>query len=391
MKFDWKFALAGVLGASLSFSTAAANDAVCCPTTNASYSAGADVGSGDCGQKAGCGIATESCCDGEIVPFELFPETCSGVKIGGWTQIGYHTRNSLADLFNQYKDHVALHQQWVYAERTADGACGWDWGFRIDAMYGIDADNTQSFGNAFGKFDYSDAFTHGEYGFAIPQVYVEVANGDLSVKAGHFYTLIGYEVVTAPDNFFYSHAWTMNNSEPFTHTGVLATYQVDDRLTAYGGWTLGWDTGFNQLDNGSSFLGGFSYAVHDSIDFIYMCTAGNFGLLGKRAYSHSVVVDMELTERLNYVIQSDLMRLGEEEVDTIGINQYLIYSLNDCWGFGARMEWWKLEGDSGYNLTAGANWKPHTNFVMRPEVRHEWVPSQDENQTIFGIDAILTY
>ena len=390
MKFDWKFALAGVLGASLSF-TAAANDAVIYPTGAASYRGCGDVVSADCGPQAGCGIASEAYCDGEIVPFELFPETCSGVKIGGWTQVGYHTKNSLADAFNQYEDHVALHQQWLYAERVADGSCGWDWGFRIDAMYGIDANNTQSFGNAYGKFDFSDAFNHGEYGFAIPQVYVEVANGDLSIKAGHFYTLIGYEVVTAPDNFFYSHAWTMNNSEPFTHTGALATYDVNDCLTVYGGWTLGWDTGFNQFNNGSSFLGGFSYALHDAIDFTYIATAGNFGWAGKRAYSHSVVVDFELTEQLNYVFQSDLMRLGELDVDTIGINQYLIYSLNDCWGFGARLEWWKLEGDSGYNITAGANWKPHTNFVMRPEVRHEWVPSLDESQTIFGIDAILTY
>jgi hypothetical protein len=256
MKFDWKFALAGVLGASLSF-TAAANDAVTCPTTAASYRMGGDAVSADCAPQASCSIAADVCCDGEIVPFELFPETSSGVKIGGWTQVGYHNKSSLYDLFNQYPNHVALHQQWLYAERVADGSCGWDWGFRIDAMYGIDADNTQSFGNAYGKFDFSDAFTHGEYGFAIPQVYVEVANGDLSIIAGHFYTLIGYEVVTAPDNFFYSHAWTMNNSEPFTHTGALATYQVDDRLTAYGGWTLGWDTGFNQFNNGSSFLGGF--------------------------------------------------------------------------------------------------------------------------------------
>ena len=45
-------------------------------------------------------------------------------------------------------------------------------------------------------------FDHGIYGFALPQVYGEVAMGDLSVKMGHFFTIIGYEVVTAPDNFF---------------------------------------------------------------------------------------------------------------------------------------------------------------------------------------------
>ncbi len=48
----------------------------------------------------------------------------------------------------------------------------------------------------------------------------------------------------------------MFNSEPFTHTGVLGTYTGNDDVTLYGGWTLGWDTGFDQFDGGSNFLGG---------------------------------------------------------------------------------------------------------------------------------------
>ena len=36
---------------------------------------------------------------------------------------------------------------------------------------------------------------------AYAEAYVPVGNG-LNVKAGHFYTPIGYESVPAPDNFF---------------------------------------------------------------------------------------------------------------------------------------------------------------------------------------------
>ena len=47
---------------------------------------------------------------------------------------------------------------------------------------------------------------------ALPQAYLEayvpVGNG-LNLKVGHFYTPIGYETVPAPDNFFYTHAYTM--------------------------------------------------------------------------------------------------------------------------------------------------------------------------------------
>jgi hypothetical protein len=196
--------------------------------------------------------------------------------------------------------------------------------------------------------------------------------------------------VAAPENFFYSHSFTMN-SEPFTHTGAVATYNATDRMTLYGGYTLGWDTGFDQLGNGNNFLGGVSYALTEDIKLTYMATAGDFGWLGNRAYSHSFVADVTLTEKLNYVFQSDLLRGEELGVDHVGVNQYLFYHLNDCWAFGARVEWWAPEGESGYEATFGINWKPHTNFVMRPEIKREWIPVADYRETILGVDAIVTY
>ena len=313
-----------------------------------------------------------------------------GISVGGWTQIGYHSDNSGNDFFNMNEDKLNVHQQWFWMERVADGSCGWDWGFRADLMYGIDADNTQAFGNNAGVWDFMNGLDHGAYGWAAPQLYAEVANGDLSVKLGHFYTLIGYEVVTAPDNFFYSHAFTMNNSEPFTHTGALATYAYSDALTLYGGWTAGWDTGFDQMGNGSSWLGGFGYSLCDDVSLTYISTYGDFGWLGGGAddsYSHSVVVDFALTDDLNYVFQSDMVEAGT--TDTIGINQYLFYTLNDCTSFGARMEWWKSDGVSFNSFTYGLNYRPHANLVLRPEVKHEWNTNADE--TIFGMDAIVTY
>ncbi|MCA9142753.1 MAG: porin [Planctomycetales bacterium] len=315
-----------------------------------------------------------------------------GISVGGWTQFGYTNRDSYADLFNQNSDKLNLHQQWFWAERVADGSCGWDWGFRADILYGIDANNTQAFGNDPGNWDYLNGFDHGSYGWAIPQLYAELAKGDLSVKLGHFYTLIGYEVVTAPDNFFFSHAFTMNNSEPFTHTGAIATYNYTDDLTLYGGWTLGWDTGFDQFNGGSSWLGGVGYALSDDVSLTYMSTYGDFGFLGNGrndSYSHSVVVDFALTDNLNYVFQSDMIKA--DVYDTVGINQYLFYTLNDCAAVGTRVEWWKNDGVSYNAATFGLNYRPHANLVFRPEIKHEWVPGLDLDQTIFGIDMIVTY
>ncbi|MFG0297308.1 MAG: outer membrane beta-barrel protein [Maioricimonas sp. JB045] len=329
------------------------------------------------------------------------------VNFGGWTQFGY--TNKSTGQFNSSPNRLNLHQQWFYLEKEADGSEGLDWGFRADLMYGIDADDTQAFGNHPGRYDYLNGWDHGQYGWALPQLYGEVAYKDVSIIAGHFYTLLGYEVVTAPDNFFYSHAFTMYNSEAFTHTGVLATYAASDNVELYGGWTLGWDTGFDQLDGGSNFLGGASVSLLDDVTVTYILTVGDLGLIGD-GYTHSIVADVALTDKLNYVLQSDLVSTTNPvgtatgtNYDTIGVNQYLIYTVNDHLGVGSRFEWWKSDGTSYYEMTYGVNVKPHANLVIRPEVRYQWAPAaQGPNAknpaglpvyggVIFGIDTILTF
>lgn len=319
------------------------------------------------------------------------------------------TRTKSTGQFNSSPNRLNLHQQWFYLEKEADGSEGLDWGFRADLMYGIDADDTQAFGNHPGRYDYLNGWDHGQYGWALPQLYGEVAYKDVSIIAGHFYTLLGYEVVTAPDNFFYSHAFTMYNSEAFTHTGVLATYAASDNVELYGGWTLGWDTGFDQLDGGSNFLGGASVSLLDDVTVTYILTVGDLGLIGD-GYTHSIVADIALTDKLNYVLQSDLVSTTNPvgtptgtNYDTIGVNQYLIYTVNDHLGVGSRMEWWKADGTSYYEMTYGVNVKPHANLVIRPEVRYQWAPAAEGpgaknpaglpvyGGVIFGIDTILTF
>ncbi|MCA9109965.1 MAG: porin [Planctomycetaceae bacterium] len=328
----------------------------------------------------------------------------SDIDIGGWTQWGYTSKST--GLFNTNPDRFNNHQTWIYLEKAVDGSEGIDFGGRVDVMYGTDSEDTQAFGNNPGNWDFMNGFDYGAgYGWAFPQAYLEAAYGDFSVKVGHFYTLLGYEVVTAPDNFFFSHAFTMYNSEAFTHTGVLGTYSASDNVTVYGGWTAGWDTGFDQFQDGSSFLGGFSVGLGEDVTFTYITTAGDFGAIGT-GYSHSIVVDVALTDNLNYVFQSDL--LHNEDIpdptlpvgtvnETIGVNQYLFYTITDRVAIGGRAEWWKNDGNSVGALTAGVNIRPHANLVIRPELRYQWDPGQqnagiDSNEdAIFGIDAILTY
>ncbi len=347
-----------------------------------------------------CGSCCDSCCGCELgEPFSFRSAILgddSWLDVGGWTQVGYYNESTAignAGTFNTHPNAIRLNQQWLYLGHEADGSAGIGLGFWADIIYGTDAQDTQAFGNNPGNWDFQNGLDYGIYGWAFPQLYGEVAVGDLSVKIGHFYTIIGYEVVQATGNFFYSHAFTFFNTEPFTHTGALGTYALNDRVTLYGGWTLGWDTGFDQVDQGSNFLGGVGLQLTDAINFTYACTAGNFGArsAGADGYMQSLVFNVNLTENLNYILQSDMLRIDDTGDDQLGINQYLIWSVNDVIGIGGRMEWWKDDTTSYYAATFGVNVRPIANFVMRPEIRQNWVPGLGLEENIFGCDAILTY
>lgn len=328
----------------------------------------------------------------------------SGWDVGGWISAGYTTDSD--GVINTRPHDVNVHQAWLFVERAADGSEGLDWGFRFDAVYGLDGENTQAYGNNPGNWDFGNGYDFGAYHWALPQLYGVLAYDKLNVKIGHFYTPAGYEVVPANGNFFYSHAYTWNFTEPFTHTGALATYTATDDLTLYGGWVAGWDTGFDQFNGGSAAIGGATVKATDDISVTYIGTVGNLGAIGD-GNSHHLVATVALTDKLNYILSSDITRtnqgvFGGGTFHTVSAANYLIYNLTDKIGVGGRAEWAKINGVSYYETTVGVNLKPTGNLIIRPEVRHNWAPGPDKgganpigvpttDDTIFGIDAILTF
>ncbi len=408
-----------------------------CGCGESSCGGACDFGCDDdsCGDSCsdGGGIFTDGfgCNLGE--PISLLGDCC-GYSAGGWIQLGYHNRN--LQLFNSRRDDLQLQQAWVYAEKAIDTSNGFDLGGRIDYLYGTDGPDTQSFGIANGHWD--NQWDNGpDYGHALPQVYGEAGYGDFSIKFGHFFTLIGYEVVAAPDNFFYSHAYTMFNSEPFTHTGAVATYNMTEDIDIFGGYVMGWDSGFE--DNGDAILAGGSVQLTDDINVTSTLVTGRFndananrvfanGSIGgtESGFMQSNVASVQLTKKTRYIFQTDILDT-EDASDaavrkTFGINQYLIKEVSDCLGLGARFEWWNVDSASqgfyGNNvpamqgdfdvfaLTLGTNIRPHANVVFRPEIRWDWVDGNrndlavagiellEDNakrQTTFGIDTIITF
>ncbi len=359
----------------------------------------------------GCGAVNE-CCLGSAWTLHNAVAPCCNYNFGGWIAAGYYSDETglsfFAPLndFNDNPDHLNLDQAWLYVEKVAQGGCcSADWGYRADVVYGVQAQKTQAFGNNDGSWD--NSFDNGVYGWAIPQAYGEVAYGYWSLKVGHFFNFEDYEAIPANANFFYSHSLTFNNSGPFTYTGALNTFEVSDATTVWAGWALGWDTGFDQYNGGSNWIGGIKTEASDNVTVAYVSSAGNFGLrsAGGSAYSQSVYAIADLTCRTQYVFETEYSTsngfLADPTFDAqnYGIVNYLFYTLSDCWKAGGRVEWLKTntmtgESTSYYELTGGVNYQTNANMVIRPEVRYDWSPTDfagDYNRAIFGIDAVVTF
>jgi hypothetical protein len=332
--------------------------------------------------------------------------------------------------FNDRAWQGMMNQLYLVNERTLDTEDGgWDWGGRVDLLYGTDYIYTTARG--------LDAFQAGEpgaaaprwgsnkyYGLAMPQLYGELGYNDLAVKFGHFYTIIGYEVVPAIGNFFYTHAYCMQYGEPFTHTGILTTWTPNDQITFYNGIVNGWDnwddgTGtFGAVTNAypsagsnASYLGGATMKNSDATQTLTIAAiSGNenpiFGtpIVGNRSMFSTVYVN-ELSDKLTYVFQNDngwqfnAFGVGSNPAQWYGINQYLFWNFTDSLIGGMRFEWFR--DNNGYRvvnplrnyafgqtpwgtgyagnfwaLTWGLNYKPNANWIIRPELRYDWYNGQ---------------
>jgi len=325
------------------------------------------------------------------------------------------------------RDEGQLNQLYTVLERPLDTSyyC-FDIGARVDLLFGTDYIFTQAVGLETRRDGTPKWNNRRFYGLAMPQAYVQFGWLDLDVKVGHFYAPIGYEGVMGPNNFFYSHAYTFQYGEPFTYTGVLANYKVTDQLNSYVGVHNGWDI-FDRFTERAGLISGFGWTNYDDTFALNAAvTTGdelnNVGSYANRTM-YSIVAIMKLTERWDYVIQhdnawhKDFFAPGVD-AEWYGINQYMYYTINDCWKLGGRFEWFRdddgvrvtgiradnpINGASFvgnfYEATLGINWIPTNNLRVRPEVRWDWfdgagLPYDDQtkdNQFVGAVDAILLW
>jgi len=439
MKVNWLLALATVVVAALNGTASAVRAetytltdryvshrfaAAGCDTCGAADPCGCDVSCDD-----GCDDGDDACSD---EPIRLFPEI-GGVTLTGWLNGGamlnsddppsrFNGPLTFAD-----RDEFQVNQVYGVLERAIDtGGCGIDVGGRLDLMFGTDYVFTTAVGLETDQTGAPKWNNRRFYGLAMPQAYGEIGVNNLSMKVGHFYAPVGYESVMATSNFFYTHAYTMQYGEPFTMTGAVATYKVGERFSTYAGVHNGWDI-FDRFTERLGLVHGATWVNQEGDVTLFGAVVLGDELNANQVYSsrmlYTLVGTFNLTEKLTYVLQhdngnqKDYFR-DEEDAEWYGINQYLFYTINDCWTAGTRFEWFR--DDDGVRVTgvrasnpiagasfvgdffevsSGLNWKPGNNLTVRPELRYDWfegtgLPYDDatkDDMFTAGLDAYLLW
>jgi hypothetical protein len=368
-------------------------------------------------------------CEDANKPWTL-PQPCflqrMGVTVGGWIDQGYSAAGRRAtdgfngvQTFNDRDREYQLNQLTLVTKRDVNTeGCGVDWGGRLDMVYGTDAFFLQA-----GGLERNWGQT-GMYQMAVPQFYFDIGINDWTIRTGHFYTTLGYEVCTPPDNFFYSHSYSMQYGEPFTHTGMLFMRKVNDQLS----FSAGFHRGIDQFDDSAlgddslGFLGGVTWtSKSERLSLAFSLTASEEGP-GNKVTIYSLVGKYKVSDKLTYVAQHDYGQASEPaKAEWYSLNQYLLYQLNDKWSLGGRYEIFRdnngtrvigvrpgnthvgpYEGNF-YETSVGLNWKPNPNIVVRPELRWDWFDGTNlgagpapfagdrNDQFVFGMDMIITF
>jgi hypothetical protein len=317
-------------------------------------------------------------------------------------------------LFTDRANLPVLNQLMLTAERPLDPkATGYDFGFKLQGMYGTDARFTHSF-NLF------DRSINSRYQFDIVEanglVHLPMATeGGIDVKAGIFPSPMSAETIDATGNTFYSHSYIFNFGVPFKHTGVLATAHATSVLDLYAGF----DTGVNAFvgekgDNNDALAGQFGFGLNLLEGNLTVQALSHIGpenpegtpsvnVNSALRYINDIVVTWKITDKLTSITDLNYIHDDGLHASGGGVAQYLTYALSDQWTVGGRAEIWRDDngafvakfpanfdavnaargfpntavsgGKTTYGeLTLGANYKPgfakpFDGLIIRPEFR----------------------
>ena len=143
------------------------------------------------------------------------------------------TGQNWGQLFTDHANQVQLNQLLLTANKPLDPKnSDYQWGFKVQFMYGSDARYTQFLG------ELNRVNPESRYQLDVVEANVLahlpwLTDGGIDLKVGQYPTPLGYETIDPSTNPFYSHSYIFQFGLPFKHTGALATTHVNDVLDIY--------------------------------------------------------------------------------------------------------------------------------------------------------------
>jgi hypothetical protein len=314
---------------------------------------------------------------------------------------------------------VILDQVDLTLERKIDASKGkWDIGFRVEGIYGRDAVFTHSNG----ILDNSNKDGGGEdMQLDLLQAYVTVAvpvGTGLTVTAGKFTTLLGYEAINPTQNALYTHSYIFSFGVPFTQTGVLGSYNVTSDIDVTAGITRGWNQSTSDNNGAIDFLG---QAVYNGVSDLTL--TGNLSIGPEAFHDNSdyfvvpeAIVQYKMSDALS--LNADILYGFANHISQwYGIAGYVDYTIDQYFQLNGRAEFYH----DGHGATTGAGtgsdvnyWEftggvsitplPNTDYLstlkLRPEVRLDLADqgafdfngtSGNNSELTFSIDALWAF
>ena len=350
--------------------------------------ASAILGGGDCNACSGpcSGSCCDNCCDscGILGLGFCWPCGCKLEDLGEacklwkpccedsqWSGAGWLAQGFVwnpydpADRFNgpmTWNDRANDYQMnelfYYFGRASKTEGCGWDWGARIDALYGTSYrwNTSAGFETHWGNSTF--------YGLAVPQLYGEIAYNDLIVKVGRWYSPVGYYVIGTANNFFATLPFTFQYGEPFTHTGAIGTYKYSDELTLGAAVTHGWDSSDNTGNPHAGGLATAAWTIDDQRSLAYVgvigpepnftgvnLAANGFGYTNR--YLQTLVYTRKFSDDVLGVLQSDFGTQHNAVLDPggntrtakwYGLNGYLYWNMTCRCQWGLNAEWFRDQG-----------------------------------------------
>jgi hypothetical protein len=262
------------------------------------------------------------------------------------------------------------------------------------------------------------------------QILMPVGDG-IMWKIGKFATLAGAEVIESKDNFNSTRSLNFNWAIPFTHTGIRGTYTLAGGKAAVTlGVNNGWD---NQVDDnfGKTLEAQLMvapiewFSAYLNFYFGDEASGATSDENEKRTLIDIVVVIQNIPQLKGFSAQvnfdigkqdesSQIATNAGDDAEWTGFSIAARYQINDVWAGAIRFSMLDdkeefrlnaLAGGAGVDgvkydeITFTVEARPVKDLIVRAEVRIDGADEDvfldgkdaDDAQTIFGLEAILTY